>query len=123
MEVLILACVLGVIPAFIAKNKGRSFFAWWIYGALLFIVALPHSLIMKSEPGSDEFNKREADRRIASGQMPDRSRGVDFSADGVLFGVPYHNEPDGSIVALVGDRSIRFRNQADLAEMLNRQGA
>lgn len=49
MDVLIIALIIGIIPAFIAQNKGRSFFLWWIYGALLFIVALPHSLIMKSD--------------------------------------------------------------------------
>lgn len=49
MEGLLLALVIGFIPAMIAKNKGRSFFGWYIYGVLLFIVALPHSLIMKSK--------------------------------------------------------------------------
>ena len=39
--------LLGLIPAFIAKHKGHGFIGWWIYGALLFIVALPHALIMK----------------------------------------------------------------------------
>ena len=48
MEVWITAA-LGLIPAFIARGKGKSFVAWWIYGALIFIVALPHSLIMKAD--------------------------------------------------------------------------
>lgn len=39
--------LLGLIPAIIAKRKGHSFIGWWIYGILLFIVALPHSLIIK----------------------------------------------------------------------------
>jgi hypothetical protein len=46
MEFLVLAVLIGLIPAAIARNKGRSFVGWWIYGALLFIVALPHSLLM-----------------------------------------------------------------------------
>jgi hypothetical protein len=51
MEFLIavMAIVLGVIPGFIAQSKGRSFVAWWLYGAALFIVALPHSLIIKPD--------------------------------------------------------------------------
>lgn len=49
MEVLILAVLLGLIPASIAKSKGRSFGLWWLYGALLFIVALPHSLLMSAD--------------------------------------------------------------------------
>ena len=49
MELLILAVVLGLIPAAIAQSKGRNFFAWWIYGSALFIVSLPHALMMKTD--------------------------------------------------------------------------
>lgn len=42
-----LASVLGLIPALIAYRKGRSFGLWWIYGSMLFIVALFHSLLIK----------------------------------------------------------------------------
>ncbi|UJD90118.1 zinc ribbon domain-containing protein [Rahnella aquatilis] len=48
MELLIIAAVLGLIPAFIAQSKGRSFGAWWLYGFLLFIVAIIHVLIIPS---------------------------------------------------------------------------
>lgn len=43
----VIAVFLGLIPAAIAANKGRSFLGWWIYGALVFIVALPHALLIK----------------------------------------------------------------------------
>jgi len=46
--IIIIAALIGLIPANIAKNKGRSFGDWWIYGTALFIVALPHALIMNS---------------------------------------------------------------------------
>lgn len=39
--------VIGVIPANISKTKGYSFGTWWLYGFLLFIVALPHSLLLR----------------------------------------------------------------------------
>lgn len=48
LEILVFLVLLGLIPASIARLKGRSFFVWWIYGAALFIVALPHALIMKT---------------------------------------------------------------------------
>lgn len=48
MEIFLLAVLLGLIPAVIAQGKGRSFGLWWFYGAALFIVALPHSLIMNA---------------------------------------------------------------------------
>lgn len=49
MEFLVLVVLLGLIPAVIAKGKGHSFVLWWFYGAALFIVALPHSLLTKSD--------------------------------------------------------------------------
>ena len=49
MEVLIIAVLIGLIPAAIAHGKGRSFIGFWIYGALLFIVALPHALLIPSD--------------------------------------------------------------------------
>lgn len=48
MEIFLLAVLLGLVPAVIAQGKGRSFVLWWFYGAALFIVALPHALIMKA---------------------------------------------------------------------------
>lgn len=48
MEIFLLAILIGLIPAAIAKGKGRSFGLWWFYGAALFIVALPHALLMKA---------------------------------------------------------------------------
>lgn len=49
MEILVLAAIIGLIPAAIAKNKGRSFFGWWVYGTLLFIIALPHSMLIQKD--------------------------------------------------------------------------
>ncbi len=59
MEIVIFAILLGLIPASIARNKGRSFGVWWIYGALLFIVALPHSLLMKKNIAAIETHLRD----------------------------------------------------------------
>ena len=43
---LIFAALIGLIPAAIARSKGRDFALWWLYGAVLFIVALPHALLL-----------------------------------------------------------------------------
>ena len=59
MEFLIIAVIIGLIPAYIAKNKGRSFGLWWFYGAALFIVALPHALIMKPDNAALEKQQLE----------------------------------------------------------------
>lgn len=52
--ILVLAILLGLVPAAIAQSKGRDFFLWWVYGAAFWIVALPHSLIMKADQHSLE---------------------------------------------------------------------
>jgi uncharacterized membrane protein (DUF4010 family) len=41
---LFIACLLGLVVGYIAESKGRSFFKWWLYGTLLFIVAIVHVL-------------------------------------------------------------------------------
>lgn len=57
MEILIIAALIGLIPAAIARNKGRSFVLWWIYGAAIFIVALPHALLAKPDNAAIEQQK------------------------------------------------------------------
>lgn len=49
MGYLLVMTLLGLIPALIANNKGRSFFGWYVYGVLLFIIALVHALIIKEK--------------------------------------------------------------------------
>ncbi|HEY5454149.1 MAG TPA: hypothetical protein VIJ96_01640 [Acidothermaceae bacterium] len=43
---IIVAALLGLIPASIAHSKGYSFLGWWIFGALLWIVATPVAIFM-----------------------------------------------------------------------------
>jgi len=45
----VIAAFLAIIPATIAKRKGRSYGKWWFYGWMLFIVALIHSLLLEDE--------------------------------------------------------------------------
>jgi cytochrome c-type biogenesis protein len=44
---------LGLIPGYIAYRKGHNFWIWWIFGASLFLIALPLALIL--EPESSEL--------------------------------------------------------------------
>lgn len=59
--VLAIVILLGLIPAVIARRKGRSLALWWFYGATLFIVALPHALVLKHDLGAVEA------RQVADG--------------------------------------------------------
>jgi hypothetical protein len=60
MEVLIFAALIGLLPAYIAKTKGKSFGLWWLYGAMIFIVALPHALLMKRDEQALEKEQLES---------------------------------------------------------------
>lgn len=46
---LVFHALLALIPAFIAKRKGRNFWVWMLYGFLLFLIALIHSLLLKKQ--------------------------------------------------------------------------
>jgi hypothetical protein len=59
LNILAFAICIGVIPGFIAQKKGRSFVEWWLYGAALFIVALPHSIMIK--PDQEEIEGHQLD--------------------------------------------------------------
>ena len=54
---------LGLIPAAIAKDKGRNFYLWWAYGFFLFLIALVHSLLMK--PTTAAYERQQ----ISSGMV------------------------------------------------------
>lgn len=57
MDILLIAFIIGVIPGYIAKGKGRNFVSWWIYGSLFFIIALPHSILLKNNLEEVENNQ------------------------------------------------------------------
>ena len=56
MEIIFIAFLIAFIPAMIASSKGRSFFLWYIYGLLLFIIAIVHALLIKADR---EFIEKE----------------------------------------------------------------
>jgi|ERR1700722_4619804 len=49
--ILFFGMLLGVITGAIAQKKGDSFFAWWLFGTFLFIIALPMVLLMDTKAG------------------------------------------------------------------------
>ena len=52
--VLVVAGVLiGLVPAFIAQKKGRSFIDWWLFGVALWPVAIPAALLIKPRVESE----------------------------------------------------------------------
>lgn len=58
MEFLIIAALLGLIPAAIADRKGRNFFLWWLYGCAIFIVAVIHALVLKPTQAVRDYDAK-----------------------------------------------------------------
>ncbi len=63
MTFLVIAAVIGLIPALIASSKGRNFLLWYVYGFLLFVIALIHSIVLKPDRVAVE------DRVLSQGDM------------------------------------------------------
>lgn len=47
----------STVPGFIASSKGRSFFLWYLYGVLIFPVAVIHSLLLKPNEHTSGMRK------------------------------------------------------------------
>jgi len=48
-QMFLIAAVIALVPALIAYSKGKSFILWWLYGTFFLLLALPHSLLVRSE--------------------------------------------------------------------------
>ena len=58
-----LVLLLGLFPAFIASRKGHSFFGWYTFGILFFIIALPMSLLIEDKKKSCKYCYSRIDKR------------------------------------------------------------
>ena len=62
LTMLFFAAILGLIPGFIAKSKGYSFGAWWLYGFLIFIAAIIHVLFIPNKKNIEQKVINELER-------------------------------------------------------------
>ena len=53
------AISLGLVPAIIAHRKGHAFWIWWLFGVLLFYVALPLAVVRSTN--EDRLERRKLD--------------------------------------------------------------
>jgi hypothetical protein len=60
VEFVIIWVVLGAVVAFVANSKGKSGCAWFIYGFLLWPIAMVHILVAR--PNEQIVEKRELER-------------------------------------------------------------
>ena len=66
---LIIAAGLGIIPATIAERKGHSFWLWWFYGWMLFIVAIIHVQFIEDLTEEESLLEEDWTEAPSSGQM------------------------------------------------------
>ena len=52
--IIVTSLIIGVVPAYIAKNKGKDFLTWYIYGVGLFFFAMIHAIVL---PEKSDINK------------------------------------------------------------------
>ena len=57
----VILALISLVPAWIARSKGRSFWGWWFYALFLFPITLIHSVAMSSD-----VNRLE-ERQLQSG--------------------------------------------------------
>jgi cytochrome c-type biogenesis protein len=58
-----IALIVGLLPAYLAYRKGRNFYDWWVFGAVLFPIALVAVILIKpmlvGEPGMKPYSNDE----------------------------------------------------------------
>jgi hypothetical protein len=73
----ILLILVGLIPAFIARRRGRSFILW--FGAIIFPVALPASLFLKNKNKKQCNSCNEFSRSAPVRMVPVSAVGDNFA--------------------------------------------
>lgn len=58
MEILFIALIIGIIPAMIANKRGYNKWTWWLFGAALFIIALPAAILLPKKAKAIENEAR-----------------------------------------------------------------
>jgi cytochrome c-type biogenesis protein len=66
---LVAAIILGLLPAYIAHRKGRSFYDWWFFGTALFPIALPAAVLIEAKGEADQEQPPEEDISLSEGQV------------------------------------------------------
>lgn len=81
--------VMALVPAFIARRKGHSFVGYYVFGLLLWIVAVPHALTRKDLrarcPECREVVQADATRCPHCGSVIEAADSAPHAARGILW--------------------------------------
>ena len=105
MEWFIFWVVMAIIAAMIASSKGASAFLFFLYGLVIWPIAIVHALLLKS-PASSQVDRPSA--FAATAPAPARE------VIGVVSGTPYWSEPGGKFGARIGGDIVIFPSIAML---------
>ena len=111
MELFIFWVIMAVIAGMIASSKGSSFFAFFLYGLLLWPIAIVHALLMRAEVPA-----QAPQAPPAPGAMPQRAA---REIVGVVRGVPYWSESAGRVGAIINGEAMIFPSVALLTATLD----
>ena len=64
MTPVLFALLIGLVVGMIAFYKGRNFLLWWLYGTLIFPVALAHVIMLPVNPAYMARKKLEAGMKM-----------------------------------------------------------
>lgn len=70
--------VLALIPAIVASEKGREALVFWLYGLILFPIALVHSIVMPDRAAEQDH----------SALQPGERRRCPFCAESIQLSTP-----------------------------------
>ncbi len=135
MTVVVLT-VLGIVVGMIASHKGRSFFPWFIYGALVFPIGLTHAILLKpvnQDGGSTDGRSRRSMEQQASllsdallQKRSERSAelesGLNWEQRLVVKIADFFRQDDAPSTAGTGVKSPRPSNQVHLGAKCSKCG-
>lgn len=101
MELLFFWVVMAVIAGMIASSKGSSFFGFFLYGLLIWPIAIVHALLMRSDSAAPS-HAAAAPQPFRAAERPARE------VLGVVQGVPYWSEGRGRVGATINGEAMIF---------------
>lgn len=105
MELLFFWVVMAVITAMVASSRGRSGFGFFLYGLLLWPIALTQALLSKPKATARPLPQR-SNVQVDSG--PHYPPAEAFMPHGMVGGRPFRQNPDGSATVLAEGREVVF---------------
>lgn len=115
MELLIFWIIMAVVTAMVARSRGRSGLGFFLYGMLIWPIALTQALLTpRRDVQSKPSSVSGGNARPARSTSPQDA----FVPHGMVGGRPFRDNPDGSVTVLFEGREVSFPGQAAASEVI-----